>query len=399
MLLEETDRYALHRQGRYLVVAFARPHRVLGTCRVNGGMTDSLTHLANHQSCEGVAHLARYETVLGLGARDYHARTCFEAGLPPETTALMGTAANMQCAVVAHADAEDLRVTVVATAGVTGNAVRAGDPAAWHEEADGSCPARRGCSAESAGQAGFAGPTAGDPPPDDSGSGTIVALVLINRPCTPACLVRAATMVTEAKSTALLDLRMPSLQSPGLATGTGTDQLAVAAPLPRDAEWERHWAGGHNTLGELLGRATHEAVTRCLLLQNGIVPELRRTICAALSRFGCDEAALRDCAESELDSSGAAVFAANLQAILHDPHSAAAAYGLAEILDLVRTGVLHAEVAREASLNQVALLGAAVAVKPERFVALRAELAPHQALPDGRLAALAVVRGFAHKWD
>jgi hypothetical protein len=206
-------------------------------------------------------------------------------------------------------------------------------------------------------------------------------------------------MVTEAKSTALLDLRMPSLQSPGLATGTGTDQLAIAAPLPRDAEWERHWAGGHNTLGELLGWATHESVTRCLLLQNGIVPELRRTIGAALGRFGCDEAALRACAQTELDAPGAAVFAANLQAIIQDPQSAAAAYGLAEILDLVRTGVLHAEVAREAVLNQAALLGAAVAVKPERFVELRGELAPFQALPDGRLAALAVVLGFASKWD
>ena len=399
MLLEETDRYVLHRQGRYLVVAFARPHRVLGTCRVNGGMSETLTHLANHQSCEGVAHLARYETVLGLGARDYHARTCAEAGLPPETTALMGTAANMQCAVVAHADAEDLRVTVVATAGVTGNAVRAGDPAAWHEEADGSRPARRGRAGGSAARTGSEGPIAGDRPSDDSGSGTIVTLVMINQPCTPACLVRAATMVTEAKSTALLDLRMPSLQSSGLATGTGTDQLAVAAPLAREAEWERHWAGGHNTLGELLGRATHDAVTRCLLLQNGIVPELRRTICAALGRFGCDEAALRVCAESELEAPEAAVFAANLQAIIHDPHSAAAAYGLAEILELVRTGVLHAGVAREAILNQAALLAAAVAVNPERFVALRVELAPHQGLPDGRLAALAVLRGFAYKWD
>ncbi|EGV16764.1 adenosylcobinamide amidohydrolase [Thiocapsa marina] len=399
MLLEETDRYALHRQGRYLVVAFARAHRVLATCRMNGGMSESLTHLVNHQSCEGVAHSARYETLLGLGARDYHVRTCSEAGLPPETTALMGTAANMQCAVVAHVDAEDLRVTVVATAGVTGNAVRAGDPAAWHEEAEGSRPARRGSCGETAGQTRSEGPGVVDPPPDDAGSGTIVTLVLINRPCMPACLVRAATMVTEAKSTALLDLRMPSLQSPGLATGTGTDQIAIAAPLARKAEWERHWAGGHNTLGELLGRATHDAVTRCLLLQNGIVPELRRSICAALSRFGCDEAALRTCAQTELDAPDAAVFAANLQAIVHDPHSAAAAYGLAEILDLVRTGVLHAEVAREAILNQAALLGAAVALEPEQFTALRTELAPHQALPGGSLAALAVVRGFARKWD
>lgn len=398
MLLEETDRYCLHREGRYLFAAFERAHRVISTCRVNGGMSETLTHIANHQSCEGVAHLARYETILGLGAWDDHARTCSEAGIPPETTALMGTAANMQCAVLAHADAEDLRVTMVATAGVTGNATRAGDRAAWHEEADGSRPAGRGRCGESAVQTGAAGPTAGDRPPDESGSGTIVTLALINQPCTPACLVRAVTMVTEAKSTALLDLRMPSLQSPGLATGTGTDQLAIAAPLARAGEWDRHWAGGHNTLGELLARATHDAVTRCLLLQNGIAPELRRSICAALGRYGCDAEALRVGAQRELDGAVAALFAGNLLAIVHDPNSAAAAYGLAEILDLMRVGVLHAEVAREAILNQAALLAAVVAVKPECFAELRAELAPYRALPEGELAALAVVRGFARKW-
>jgi hypothetical protein len=61
--------------------------------------------------------------------------------------------------------------------------------------------------------------------------------------------------------------------------------------------------------------------------------------------------------------------------------------------------VLHAEVAREAILNQAALLAASVAVRPECFAHLRAELAPDQALPAGRLAALAVVRGFARKWN
>jgi adenosylcobinamide amidohydrolase len=393
MLLEDTDRYTLHRQGRYLFAAFSRPHSVLSTCRVNGGLSKDLTHLANHQTCEGSAHLARYELVLGLGAHAYHLMACAEGGLPPETTALMGTAANMQCAVLARADAEDLSVTVAATAGVLGNATRAGDPAAWHEEAGGSRPVGAARSAESG------GPRQIVHPPAESGSGTIVTLVFINEPCTPACLVRAATMVTEAKSTALLDLRMPSLESSGLATGTGTDQLAIAAPLVRDDEWERHWAGGHNTLGELLAQATHEAVTRCLLLQNGVCPELRRSICAALARHGCDEAALLSCAELELQGPSLVLFAENLSAITHDPHSAAAAYGLAEILDLVCHGVLHAEVAREAILNQAALLAASVAVRPDCFAHLRAELAPDQARPAGRLAALAVVRGFARKWN
>ena len=70
------------------------------------------------------------------------------------------------------------------------------------------------------------------------------------------------------------------------------ERVPTSWPSPR--RWRRqrigrHWASSHNTLGELLGRATHDAVTRCLLLQNGLCPELRRTICGALSRHGCDK--------------------------------------------------------------------------------------------------------------
>ncbi len=393
MLLEESDLYTLRRRGRYLFAALKRPHRVLSTCPINGGMREDLTHLANHQSCEGAAHFVRYDRVVGLGADAEHVNACHAGQLPPASTALMATAANMQCAVLARAEYAELAVSVAATAGVIGNATRAGDPASWHEHRQGS--RRVVASADGLDQA----PPTVDKAPVEAGSGTIVTLVFINQPCTGACLVRAATMVTEGKSAAVLDLRMPSLQSPGLATGTGTDQLAIAAPLARGDEWERHWAGGHNTLGELLARAAHEAVTRCLLLQNGVCAELRRTIRGALDRHGCGEAALLAAAQAELDEATAILFERNLLALIHDPQSAAAAYGLAEIIDLARAGVLHAEVAREAILNQAALLAAAVAVAPERFADFRGILQSRHDSTPGELAALAVVKGFERKWS
>lgn len=384
MLLVQTDHYSLQRQGRFLAAAFKRPHRVLSTCRVNGGLREDLTHIANHQSCEGIAHTARYLAAMRSGPDIGHAAACAEVDLPPATTALMSTAANMQCAVVADASYAELAVQVVATAGVLGNATRAGDPAGWHERPDGSERVERSMIATL---------------PSAAGAGTIVTLVFINQPCTPACLVKAATMITEGKSTAVLDLRMPSRQSSGLATGTGTDQLAIAAPLESAGGWARHWAGSHNTLGELLGRAVHEAVIRCLLLQNGVCPALRRTICGALGRYGCDEAALRTCAEAELDADLARLFIANLPALVLDPQSAAAAYCMAESMDLARVGILHPEAVHEATLNQAALLAATVAVQPERFAEYRAALGMRQDADPGALATLAVVWGFAGKWN
>lgn len=393
MLLEDNDRYSLHRKGRYLSAALRRPHRVLSTCRINGGLRDDLTHIANHQGCEGVAHVVRFDAAQDLGLDAYHVHACELGRLPPASTALMGTAANMQCAVLAQASHADLSVSVAATAGVLGNATRAGDPANWHEHAQGSRPVER----PGAGTEGASARPSGSPP--EAGAGTIVVLAFISQPCTPACLVRAATMVTEGKSTAVLDLRMPSLQSPGLATGTGTDQLAIAAPLARKGEWERHWAGSHNTLGELLARATHEAVKRCLLLQNGVCAELRRSLSGALGRHGCDEALLRRWGHAELEPDVAASFDRNLPALLHDPQTAAVGYALAEILDLAQAGVLHTEVAREAVLNQAALLAATVAVDPSLFAEFREMLRHRHDLTSGQLAALAVVKGFERKWS
>ena len=383
MLLHDDSDFALHRDGRYLCATLKRPHRVLSTCPVNGGMREDLTHVCNHQSGEGAGHASRYDLICGMGLDAYHRRACDEAEIPAATTALMSTAANMQCAVLATASHEELCVRVAATAGVLGNATRAGDRAGWHETEQGNRRVSTETQVETRAESG----------------GTIVAMAFINRPCTRACLVKAATMVSEGKSVAVLDLRMPSLQSAGLATGTGTDQIAIAAPLAGDGDWERHWAGSHNTLGELLGRATRDAVSRCLLLQNGVCAELRRTVCGALGRHGCTEEALRRYARAELGDEGAGLFERNLVAIVHDPQSAAAAYCLAESVDLAAAGILHREVAQEAILNQAALLAATVAVQPERFADFRKDLYAESGRSPGALAALALVRGFAAKWS
>ncbi|MER2603752.1 MAG: adenosylcobinamide amidohydrolase [Candidatus Competibacter phosphatis] len=69
---------------------------MLSICRVNGGLREDLTHIADHQSCEGVA----YSAAMGVDLDVRHAAACAEAELPPAATALMSTADNMQCAVV-----------------------------------------------------------------------------------------------------------------------------------------------------------------------------------------------------------------------------------------------------------------------------------------------------------
>jgi cobalamin biosynthesis protein CobD/CbiB len=98
---------------------------VLSTSVRNGGQVDWVRHLVNHQSCEGTAHGDRHRVIVEDGLDVYHDRVCTEVALPPDATAVMGTAANMNyVALVTEVD-EELAVTAAVTAGVEGNATAA----------------------------------------------------------------------------------------------------------------------------------------------------------------------------------------------------------------------------------------------------------------------------------
>lgn len=374
IVLHEDGNLRIRRDGRFLVASLRRPHRVLSTSMVGGGLREDCTHVVNHQSCEPSGDDAAMRLWKALGPEGSHREACGEAGTDPATTALCGTAANMRCASLSRRSFEELEVTVVSTAGVEGNATRAGDPARWHEVETGS---RMVEPAEL--------------------SGTIVVLGFLSVPCTAGCLTKASSMLVEAKTAALWDLRVPSRQSDRPATGTGTDQFALASPLAGEGEWERRFSGSHNKLGQILSEAVHESVSQALTLQNGLVPELRRSLWAALGRMGLDAGLLLETAARELPPEACALLAANLQPLAHDPQVAAAAFALAETQELGRAGILGADALREALASQAALLASATSLLPARFGSFRGALMGTPR-PLREMAAHALVLGFQEKW-
>ncbi|MGC1951290.1 MAG: adenosylcobinamide amidohydrolase [Gammaproteobacteria bacterium] len=365
----------IDRNGRFLVAAFQVPHRVLSTALVGGGMREDCSFVVNHQSCEGKDDAAAMRRWREHGQDGCHRLACEEAGVDPQRSVLMSTAANMQCAALSRATQRELTVTVVATAGVLANATRAGDPAPWHETQ-----------------------TECDKVECNPGGGTVVHLVFLNRPCAPGCLAKAVCMLTEAKTTALLDLRIPSLQSHKLATGTGTDQFALCAPLPGNGDWERRLIGSHNTLGEILCEAVYAATTRSLLQQNGLAPTLRRSILAALARFGVTLEMIGTVAERELGPEQAAFAMKNGMALIHDPQPVASAYAVAEVLDALEVGILNIETRDEALANHCAVMATAVAIQPQLYADFRCRLLELTDRSVPQLVAHALVWGFAQKW-
>jgi adenosylcobinamide amidohydrolase len=363
--------FHLVRNGRFLVMELLTPHRTLSTSSRNGGQSETLRFLVNHQSCEGTDHKERHTHISELGPEAYHDAACLEINLDPNAVAMMGTAANMNyAAVVQHSDAP-LMVTAVVTAGVHGNAACAGDPAAWKETEKGWQK--------------IAEP-----------GGTINTMLLLNHSVTAGALARSVVTMTEAKSAALQRLAVRSLYSREFATGTGTDQYCVAAPLTNKPPLTS--TSPHAKLGELIGTAVRDATMEALRWQNGLEPSTTRFLFHALNRFGIQEKTfLADIAprltERELD-----LLKKNFNSVVYEPKVAAAAFSIASVLDRIRYGTLPASAARDVFRQHAATLAASLSAKTDRWQEFFAQLSG--ADPENPAPALlhAIALGWSLKW-
>ncbi len=380
------------RRGRHVVAELRMPAKVLSTCTVNGGLRTDVRHLVNHQSCEPVKHQERCAFITGLGPEGYHRSVCDELELAPATTAVMGTAAAMQYLGIATHTFADLAITAIVTGGVTGNAGSAGDTACY-DEADGKWVRTV--------------PVAAATKPPGTHGGTINTLLLFSAPLSDTALARAVMTMTEAKTSALLELAVGSKSSWRLATGTGTDQYAIAAPAAGTSS--RTWTGKHTKAGELIGRAVRDATLEALRWGNGLEPSYTRSLFHALGRFGLKEEAFKAQLAGFLDAAQCQLLKDNWNPVIYEPQSAAAAYAFAAVLDRTLAGTLAPATAREALINQAALLASGLAAQPEAFPSLRAELvnalpvdlavAPERLLPAAvELVTRAIALGWQRKW-
>lgn len=367
----ETDRFSARRFGRYFLVELKSPHRVLSTSAHCGGEQDGVRFIANHQTCEARGDTERQALIAGLGLARYHCDVCAELGTHADRTVLLGTAASMAC--IAHRSSEfaDVRADAFVTAGVKGNAATAGDPAGWVETDDGWSEA-------------------------SPYGGTINVILVLNFPLSPSAQASAVVTMTEAKSAALAELAVPSLYSPAIATGTGTDQFCLAHPLEPGRK-PKESASPHVKAGEIIGVSVREAVKEALRWQNGLEVSYTRGFFHALGRFGLtEERVLRSLADL-LSEREFALLRDNANAIFFEPGVGAAAHALAAVLDRVRYGTLPDAAAGEALRQHAACLASSVAARPQDWPALYTALDSWDHDPI-ELALRAVALGWKAKW-
>jgi adenosylcobinamide amidohydrolase len=374
------DGIEIHRQNKMVYAKFLCPHRVISTCRINGGVRDDLSYLFNHQMCEPNRHFRPTLDLAVYQPKDYHAMVCQRMNLPPETSAGLSTATNMNHAILKSTAYRDLEVITVGTGGVETNALRVGDPGSYYET-DGHF--------EILNNAEYKSP------------GTINLMIFINQELTPGALVATVGIAAEARAAAMQELSVNSRYSSGLATGTGTDQMATACRITGEVALGS--ADKHSKLGELIGATVKQTVKASLGLHNEYVPQARARVLVSVERFGIREEQLILRISQRLSELQAEVLKNNFEGINRDPAVVAGVAALIHLWDKFNQDILPASCMPDVLCTCGAQIAAAVSGNHQRIHDYRNRLARANITNSDRFVTELIVHsialGFSEKWE
>ncbi|MFH0968748.1 MAG: adenosylcobinamide amidohydrolase, partial [Methanobacteriota archaeon] len=182
--------------------------------------------------------------------------------------------------------------------------------------------------------------------------GTINTILLIGADIPERTMIRAVITATEAKTAALQELMAQSRYSTGIATGSGTDGIAIIA----DISSQNHLtdAGKHAKLGELIGRTMMKGITQALDQQSGLNVLSQRDMMVRLSRFAVTEDDLWKRSTSMEGENRKQSFISTLRDIAPEPAMVAAVASILHIHDEIGWELIPAPAGTEASVKILA---------------------------------------------
>ena len=212
-----TQHATLEQTQQHIHVAFSIPHQVTSSAVLNGGVVYA-NHLVNLKVPKNGIFTESAEVTLS--------KYCTDSGWEGTSVGMM-TAASMNSFRMVQESEQGVEIVVMVTSGLS-NARRVGDPAEQRKMADQSKKV-----------------------------GTINIVILTSAVLTGSASVEAVLIATEAKSAALQDAGIRSPVSNKIATGTGTDSVAIVSGHGPETI---RYCGKHVLFGEILGRMVTDAV-------------------------------------------------------------------------------------------------------------------------------------------
>jgi adenosylcobinamide amidohydrolase len=280
LIFETCNGDEVFRDESNVVVRFAQKRNGIVTSWINAGYREDLEAVFNHQLSQDTLDEEESEEI---EISDYLKGLSHEmaSSLDLDENRISGlvTSAKMTNVGISTERFRKLEVTAISTAGTNVNAGSAGDPASYYEE--------NGHFDLDINQSD-GGQVVGD---DDDGvlpekPGTINSIILINACLDESSILLAEMTAVEAKTVALRDLMIPSCYSNEVATGTGTDGIAIFSNM--ESENQIEIAGKHSKLGEMIAKTVIDSIKIALEKQIWLTPSYQSNALVRLERYRTD---------------------------------------------------------------------------------------------------------------
>ncbi len=303
----------LEKQGNSVVICFPGSRNVLSTSWLNGGFQTELMAVINNQipieACEACHNGREIRTYLEAVASDH--------GFDPAGVTVLVTRAEVKNTAIVSETFRDLTVTAIVTAGIDKNGGRTGDPASYYENNETFEPV----------------------------GGTINTILIIGADLPEYAMSRALMTAAEAKAAALQQLMARSVYSSGIATGSGTDMIAITADPGSPLHLSD--AGKHAKLGELIGKSVMRATTSALEMETGLSAISQRDAMTRLLRYEVTEeklwTAIAGMTQSQEGAEEKEKFLNDVKSRATDPGAVARVAAALHLVDEAKWGLISVE--------------------------------------------------------
>ena len=268
LLLKTSDGDEILKNSDTVLVKFGPKRNGIVSSWLNGGYSEDLSAVFNHQLSQ--ENIDKYGDG---GILDFlkDLSTDFYDCLDLRSKKLSGliTSADMDHYSIACEKYRDIEVIAISTAGVRVNAVSAGDIASYYE-----INGEYDFDMDNNNKDIYQNPNK---------PGTINTILLINSKLDESSLLLAELIAVEAKAVALRELMTSSNYSNEIATGTGTDGIAIFSNMDSKNTIEN--VSKHAKIGELIGKAVIASIKESLAKLQWLTPSYQLNALIRLDRF------------------------------------------------------------------------------------------------------------------